>query len=318
MNNRFILVGSGMKSVFLDENNDSLSISHSRGIIKNNFEIFGYFDLNIKNVNKAINLYGGIKINKISDISKFDGEFYVIIATPDKYHYENIISVLKNENVKGILIEKPLSLTSKNSLKILELIKLKGIKCEVNYFRRFLPSFKKIKEKITLGEYGEFLYGRGIYDKGLFHNGSHLINLILYYFEDVRIVSTYFRKRSLIDNDYNYDFILSTFGKNIIVQSGNSQKYTIFELELYFEKKVIKIVDFGRKIIFLKPVDDIIPGYKKLNIELEIVTEYSKMSEFTISDFLNTKNYKNLEDAVETIKICEEVVNKYEYFNICL
>jgi len=318
-NEKFLLVGAGSKAVLCDLGNDSI-ISLSKGIKSCRQTICGYIDIDQDNAQKAVSIYGGEIYKSIEDAVTDTSQLNIVVSSPDQMHYKHIIEALQL-NVKGIFAEKPLALNSREANKILSIVKEKKIKFEVNYFRRFLPSYIRVKNEINQGVYGELLYGRGIYDKGLFHNGSHLLNLVYFLFDKMEIGYVIDKKKSTLPEDDNYVFQIIIPGevdKSIIVQSNDESNYTVFELELYFDKKVIKIVNFGRNIYMFDPSEDMIPNYKSLVISEELNTEYMESAHYSIKSYLESDNYDNLVDAVKTIEICERIVDLYEDSNIRL
>jgi len=322
MGKKFLFYGAGNKAISCDLNMKDASISLAKGIILNGYGIIGYIDLSVDNKNIAIKNYGGQAFYELKEAlnENVDVDVDVIIATPDILHYENVIDIL-NYNVNGIFVEKPVAMSAKEAYHILSEVRKKKIKIEVNYFRRFLPSYIKIKKDIRANKFGKILFGRGIYDKGLLHNGSHMINLLLFLFGVVEFKTVFGRNESKIENDFNYSFLLKIPNqgeRDIIIQHGNSELYTIFELELYFEKKVIKFVDFGRKIEIYEPFEDKIPGYKNLVKVYDIQTEYMNSSYYSIKHYNANNTYIGIEDSCRTIEICEEIKKKYENSYLCL
>jgi len=320
MKKYFLFYGAGNKAIGCDLNMREASVSLAKGIMLNGYGIIGYIDLSVDNKNIAIKNYGGQAYDELEKALIENKNANVIIATPDIFHYENIIEVL-NHNVIGIFVEKPIAMNAKEAYYILSEVRKRKMKIEVNYFRRFLPSYIKIKKDIGTNKFGKILFGRGTYDKGLLHNGSHMINLLLFLFGVVEFKTVFGRNESQIKNDFNYSFLLSLpnqYEQNIVIQHGNSELYTMFELELYFEKKVIKFVDFGRKIKIYEPSEDIIPGYKNLVKVDDIQTEYMNSSYYSIKHYNANNTYIGIEDSCRTIEICEEIKKNYEDSYLCL
>lgn len=306
-------MGSGSKAVSCDLQTQAI-ISLSRGVKSNDQKIVGYIDSSRVKCENATKIFGGNIFNSIKDAIDKIGKLNVIISTPDKMHFNHIMETLKHDT-SGILAEKPIALKLSEANQIKNEVIHKGIKFEVNYFRRFLPSYINIRNNIRDQKYGKFIFGRGIYDKGLKHNGSHLLNLLLFFFGEANINAVMSRKKCSLEDDANYSFELEfpeLSDGRFIVQYGDSSIFTIFELELYFSNKVIKIVDFGRKIEFYDPVQDVIPGYISLNKTNEVYTEYMESAYYSIRAYLESADYDGLEDAVRVIEMCEEISNQYE------
>jgi len=314
----FLMYGAGSKAVTCDLGIEA-TISLSRGVVANDQQITGYLDINRDACEVGVRNYGGKVFTSIEEAVLSNRGLNVIISTPDHLHYEQIMEVMEYD-IRGVLSEKPLALNTQEAKQIYGKAVTKGINFEVNYFRRFLPSYIEVMEDIARENYGDFLFGRGMYDKGLMHNGSHLVNLLLFFFKDLEVGEVLKRAESTMAGDPSYSFELKVPAREegqILIQYGDETKYTVFELELYFSNKVIKIFDFGRKIEFYEPCKDVLPGYMSLRKVCEKVTEYMESSYFSLKSYIENSNYDGLEDAVRTIQICEEISNCYEDSCVC-
>ena len=89
------------------------------------------------------------------DILKSDVDL-VAIATPPETHYQIATDCL--EANKHVLVEKPLTLSSKSSEELIELSERKNLKLFVDHTFVFHPVVRKIREIITKGELGNVLY----------------------------------------------------------------------------------------------------------------------------------------------------------------
>ena len=137
---------------------------------------------------------------KIKDIpiNTYDAVF---ICTPDNAKYSIINFCIKNK--KHILVEKPLNLNQVRFKRIIKEIKQQKIILYVAYNHRFEPNLIKVKkylDKKKIGKiyYCKIFYGNGTArlvkksdwrDKGngvLSDLGSHLIDLLFYWFDDYK------------------------------------------------------------------------------------------------------------------------------------
>lgn len=83
----------------------------------------------------------------------FDG---FIVATPAETHYKIGKEIIEKGN--NVLIEKPLTLSSEDSKKLVELAKDKNVSLMVGHVLLFHPAIKKIKELVDSGKVGELYY----------------------------------------------------------------------------------------------------------------------------------------------------------------
>ncbi len=83
----------------------------------------------------------------------FDG---YIVASPAETHYSIGKSLLEME--QNVLIEKPLTLSSKHSAELVKLAESKKVCLMVGHLLLFHPAIRKIKEVVDSGKIGQLLY----------------------------------------------------------------------------------------------------------------------------------------------------------------
>ncbi|KGA97305.1 hypothetical protein AJ85_16635 [Alkalihalobacillus alcalophilus ATCC 27647 = CGMCC 1.3604] len=131
----------------------------------------------------------------------------VLIATSSGFHAEIAEKALKAG--KHVLVEKPLTLSLKETSDLTELAKKRGCYLFVCYQLRFLTSMLKIKEVLKQGLLGEIIYGVGTieinrskdyyeqaawrgtwkHDGGMLINqGIHMVDLLTWFMGDLESV----------------------------------------------------------------------------------------------------------------------------------
>ena len=105
----------------------------------------------------------------------------IIISAPDKLHYDILVEAAKY-SPKMVFCEKPMCLNLDQVKKVNSIYNKKGIFLQVNYSRRFLPEYQKIKNDLKNKILGKIQLIQMFYSKGLIHNGSHAIDLTLWFF----------------------------------------------------------------------------------------------------------------------------------------
>ena len=106
-----------------------------------------------------------VELNKMySDVPKFSTveesleqnfEGYVV-ATPAVSHFE--VTKFLLENNKHVLVEKPITLTSKDAKQLVDLADKKEAKLMVGHVLLYHPAIKKIKEQLDAGSIGKLEY----------------------------------------------------------------------------------------------------------------------------------------------------------------
>ncbi len=156
----------------------------------------------LRMLNPNINVYRTIK--KMFKKEQIDG---VLIASPVGYHIENALECVKN-NVP-FLMEKPLSINSEQAKPLIEELEKRPLPNMIGYMARNIDSFREGKKIIEAGALGEILSVKGtVYVSQLFKQGkgwrynpevagggvlesqgSHLLDLLYWYFGDVKKVN---------------------------------------------------------------------------------------------------------------------------------
>lgn len=191
-------------------NEGKLLLHSARGLKE--ARIVAVADLSEKARNKARNC--GVKdvYEQYEDLLRDDKIDGVIISLPNFLHEE--AAVRSAESGKHLLLEKPLARTVKEGERILSAVKKNGVKLMVGYEMRFDPVLSKIHAQITDGFFGEVQIAEGTnvsggpfsprsdsvgpvkvpswwLNKGLVGGGalmdlgSHLVDLLLWYFGEV-------------------------------------------------------------------------------------------------------------------------------------
>lgn len=236
-----------------------------------------------------------------------------MIASPDALHFSNACMMIE-KGIKAIFLEKPMALCSKDALLLLELAKSNDVYLFVNYFRKYLPSYQTLKQSLISGELGQPKLLIAKYGKGLYHNGSHMIDLVHFLFGQV-YPSTLLQK---IDDYVESD---PSIGFTGIVQYNhtevpfscfavNSSDYTHFELECYTTKGKIYICDLGRSIQFFSSVaDPNLNGYNVLQLIDVWTTEYMFSGMYSVKAFKGRETFHSSDEALRAIQVCEIVGN---------
>lgn len=244
-----LIIGAGNIGAFFDTPKSDKFLTHAHAFTKHKgYNLLGFVDVNRQKAQEAASVWRGKAFLSIEEALNKEQIDIACVAVPDDYHYA-VLKELSKFPLQVIFSEKPLTKTLGEATDIIQIIKTKNIRVLVNYSRRFVPEFEKIKNDIDKGIYGEYLTGNGYYGKGLMHNGSHLVDLLRYLIGEICSVIPVDSICDFYPDDKSISAIL-TFenGKPFFIQYVDSRKYTIFEIDLLFERKRIRIHDSGFKI----------------------------------------------------------------------
>lgn len=271
----------------------------------------------------------------------------VIITTPPHLHKDITIAALLNG--KHVLCEKPLSKTTDEAYDMWKISKEKGkiLKCGFNH--RHHPAMLKVKEIIDEGGIGSLMFGRAIYGicgrpeykdewradpnkaaGGQFiEQGSHLIDLLRWYFGEVDCVSSmigidYFKDQPL--DDGGFALLKFKSGSTASMHTSLAQWINTFNFEIYGTNGYLKIDGLGggygdHKLIF---------GKKDFNAPFsEDITYFRGGDKSWVNEWLEFKKavkeglsesfFGNAFDGLQAMKIanaCYESAKNNEFVKI--
>jgi len=129
------------------------------------------------NVNALYSDYSEMFKNEELDI--------ISVCTGVDVHYD-IIKEAARYDIKAIYCEKPMTDNIEKADEIVDLCEEKKIVLAVNHLRRWDKGFQSIKKHIDEKKIENVQKVKVYYTKGILNNGSHAIDLLNYFFGDVK------------------------------------------------------------------------------------------------------------------------------------
>jgi hypothetical protein len=168
-----LVIGCGGQGAFSDihgSENESKIISYAHAFkFHGGFNDIVFYDKDIKKAQEAAYLWKVCWTHEITHTLKNRQIDIAVIATNDDQHYETL-KQLAEQPPKLVIAEKPLCAELDQARETVELYKQKNIPLMVNYTRRFLPYYDRLKE------YGKPTYGRCVFNRGWLHTATHAID----------------------------------------------------------------------------------------------------------------------------------------------
>jgi predicted dehydrogenase len=312
-----LIIGAGRIGAFLDTPQSELVQSHAHAFSSHpGFALAGFVDANMAQAAKAVAMWGGDAFASIPDAFGSGTIDAAVIATPDETHY-SLLKILAAYPLRLVFAEKPLTRSVAEAEEIVALYHKQSISLAVNFSRRFVPEVQELRARIAAGAFGEFLGGTGWYGKGTLHNGSHLIDLIHFLLgtiDDVRPVA------SVTDwsaEDPSCSAVLTMRrGCQFIMHAVDCRAFTIFEMDLIFERRRVRIVDSGLAIEMYAVTDNpLYPGFRDLRPAGTISTRHGNAAAFAADHlYAHLENNAPLcstgEDGAAAQAICTTIVRK--------
>jgi predicted dehydrogenase len=315
MNYRVAIIGAGRIGAMMDDPWSPHILTHAHGYKAcEGFEIVGFVDRDLDKAEAASARWGGTAFESMEELFETQAIDVVSICLPDDFHYATLLA-LAEKPVKFIFLEKPAVTTAEEADVVRTLYGELPIRVQVNYTRRFVPEIRRIREAIRSGNYGAFITGTGYYGKGLLHNGSHMADLLQFLVGGVGEVAKVSETVDFYDQDPSVSALLTMCcGGVFYLRHIDSRKFHVFELDLTFERKRIRICELGTIIEEYSVGDNgLFAGYRTLNKDAEYPTEHPKAMYHAIANIRNNLDWNEplvctLEESLDTVKTCSRIL----------
>ncbi len=239
------IIGLGKIGAQFDLRNKKQRLTHASAILGDSrFKLIAGCDENYQTRKKFEDSYAIQSFATIKDLMAFSVPDVVIVATETDQHVKNICEVLGYDAVKLLLCEKPITRKFENLDYLKKLIVESKKYVLINYQRRTEMSAREILSKLQRNQFGNFLGGSGLYSRGYFNNGSHIIDLLEWWFESQfdfpRLVA-----KTQKDGDFDVTIALQIRDRDFLLQSIPTSSTSILELTLEFELAQLRYVSGG-------------------------------------------------------------------------
>lgn len=247
-----LLIGCGRIGAFQDWNRSEIA-SYAKAFKHNRVKPFVY-DIDRRKSARVVARYGGCVLQAWDEkpMKYYD---LVVISTPTQTHYHYLKRILKDPP-RLIICEKPVAERLGQLKKLLALYKKSKAKVLVNYHRRFQPKMKDLSKQVLA------LHAKTgcrsivvTYQKGLLNNGSHALDLLGFLFsrafkpKNIKICGRF--KEQLL-NDATVSLTCDWQRAKIFFVGLPRIIFSYFDIDLYFEKQVLRIGHCGDRLEIYK------------------------------------------------------------------
>lgn len=246
---KVLIIGAGKQGAFCDIAGTGCEhkvISHAKAFkMHDNFDLIGFYDKDITAMKKAAIEWDTGWFASLEDA--FENDISIVsICTPDSTHYEVLKEVLQF-HPQLVLCEKPIATDINQAEEIVAEYKDAGIPILVNYTRRFIPQFQVLKNSIRNDEFGNFLWGSGVFNRGWAHTATHMVDFVFWLLEGCNTGE--FTVKEVKGADYRI-FRIDLFFENLHwqIQSGGEVD-PIFDLHMrYVVDNIYKHLTVGEPL----------------------------------------------------------------------
>ncbi len=264
------------------------------------FDLVACYDQDYDATQEFANMWAVDQAHDNIDVALAENKYDIIsICTPTSTH-ENYLCLLAEYKIKLVFCEKPIT---DNLISAREIVRLYGSNLSVNYLRRFDPDIIQLAQDIMAGKYGKILSGNAEYNKGLYNNGSHMIDLLHLLIGPVTVNAA---------QNVIYDFwpddptisarLMTGEGAEIELVGSDVRKGMVFDLSLNFEKAQVILTDFSHELIIRR----------EGGAEQKVTTGLDKAMLYGVSNIydhltVGRELLSTAENAVLALEICEKI-----------
>lgn len=295
------LIGIGNIGLLFDDNKeDTIKVLshikalylHEKFLLKYVIDIDDSHLIKVQNFFPDVLFFGDYK--KIINHEDID---IVVIATPTNTHFQILDDFKNNKNIQLFFMEKPLFNTQDEYQNIAIEIQNKIV---INYLRRFNKQIQNLKKEIHNKQFFNLEKIVINYCKGLKNNGSHMIDLINFLFDNPKVLSSQIldTTKGFNETDLTHDIYIKLEYQNKTIPlyfiGFNHENYNIIETNFYFENQIIKYINSKNQIEYYDIVPhELFPTYK-------IMSQYPKIK--NLENQLMLEAYESLAQILENKK----------------
>lgn len=177
------IIGCGHIGFWFDFRRESKvgALSHFKAFSdSSDFEIVGLVESDNNNAALVREKTRVPVFNSMNELWDKHSPDVVVLATPDFTH-EQYLRELSVLSPKLVFAEKPLTTNPLIDAEIIDTFAKKGIALEVNFTRRFVPTFCEMADGIHQNKWGTTQRANIYYSRGFMHNAVHFIDLMLWF-----------------------------------------------------------------------------------------------------------------------------------------
>lgn len=243
------IIGCGNIGGFLDTPEDNHIVTHAHAYAKHSgTQLSAVCDTDESRLAEFKKRWGEsiTSYTEIDELIKKEEFEIASICSPTFTHAKILKKLMKKEGLETIICEKPFVENIEELTAIEEIIKRRKKRVMINFLRRFDPGFAKVENFIKDNRFGNLIEFNGIFTKGIYHNGSHVLEMIERFFGNIIKLEAISKKEA--DGDFLGTFLIKTKNAQGIISNFSGKNYAMFEFDTLFEKGRVKILNAGHKI----------------------------------------------------------------------
>lgn len=238
----------------------------------------------------------------------------VSVCVPVEEHFDCVKSACE-AGVRAIFLEKPVAESLNEAYQMRTLVGDRPI--AVNYFRRWNPTLRDLKEELDEKKWGRTIRVTVHYVKGVHENASHFLDLLRWFFGDpegVRLLRVFDEVGRQNGADFEVEYpggVLATF------LHLPAPGYVFHEVDIFTERARVVIGQRGQSLGRFCAVDE--PHYQMFQIipmEGEVIeTKWRNCTFRAVDELIQCLEEGGvptcgLEDGIHSLEICEKILSE--------
>lgn len=262
--------------------------SHARAFFLHpDFEIVGAVDIQAKLRDQFSGKYKDAAFSSVAELGLQCSPDVVVVASPTNTHRAVIEQVLQHCKPKLILCEKPLAYSTEHAQAIVQQCHKQGVQLFVNYFRRADPGVMEVKTRLTSGRIASPFKAVVWYSKGLLHNGSHLLDLMTFWFGPVKAMAIITPGRDIGEQDAEPDFRVEFETGKAIFCSCKEENFSHYTVEVVAQNGRLRYEQGGVIEWQIAGPHPTLDKYRQLQAEAETIANNMSHYQYRVADQLS-------------------------------
>ncbi len=270
-----LVVGLGQVGMGYDlkQNKKLFAMTHARALsVHSGFSLIGGVDPSETRRAVFEQYYQAPGFPDIFSAMKALNPEIVIVAAPTANHCQSVCEILDTGRPLAILCEKPFSSSAAEAQKMISQARKRGCKLFINYMRRADRAVIKIRNLILSQHIKAPVKCVAWYTKGLYNNGSHILNLMQYWLGDIEVVRVLKAGRRWGGTDPEPDVFLKFKRGEVFLLSATEENFSHCTIEIIAANGRLSYEDGGKKIYWTDIIEDnVCEGYRVLNPDRELL-----------------------------------------------
>jgi predicted dehydrogenase len=305
------IVGCGRIAGGYDVPHDDQIRTHAKAYMKNpDCQLVGVCDSDFNLAQRFAEIWGADQIfTNIEELLKECKPDILSVCTPNDMHERHFLEACK-AGVPVVWMEKPAASSLSEVERMISFAEISDTRVWVNYFRRYEKGFRDLSA--ALASLGKLQNVRAMYTKGLRNNGSHMLDLIDWFFGPIHNVDS-------VNSHYDSSFPsasvnIETERAIVELRALDYNEFEIFELDIIGVGGRVTVVDGGQEIRYYQK--GCAPLYDKYNNLLFTRSHSGTYPTFMgegLSRGLAGEAMPDLQNELKIQQVIEKISTKAQY-----